>query len=480
MSEAGSLDRLRGWTAIARHLGTSARTAQRWEQRHALPVHREDDAVFALREELDLWVRSWMRYGALPEVDNERQAADADGPQELGSPAASREPAETMSVGPADAGLRGMLSRLHRSCRARWIAVPALLAVLAPVLWQRWHPDPPPPASWRISNRTLLVADASGRTLFVHDLGLAAPWPGEHAPDLPDQKTVRFLDLEGDGHIEVLVLVRDGGNHDGRLLCLEADGRLRFELRPKGSARFGSVDYTGPWLPNSVSQSLRPDGSRALWVNWIHMPWFPNRLQQISPRGEVLAEYWSNGNQNGVREVRMGGKDVLLVWGTDNEFRGASLAIFDFGQVHGHAPALKDDYLCRNCGEGGPREFLVFPRSCLEAREEHCATVRDARVDAEGRLHVTVQGGRRIHDGVTDYAFLSYWFGPTLALERVRLDAGFEAMHTLLEKQRLLDHALGPVDEDQLLPVLRWDGSRFAALPRVSLELERRGDGSAP
>ena len=249
---AGSLDLLRGWTAIARHLGTSARTAQRWEQRHALPIHREDDAVFARREELDLWVRSWMRYGALPEVESNAQAADADGPEEPRSSAATREAAETTSVGPASAGVRGRLSKLHQSSRALSIAVFALLAVLAGVLWQRRHPEPRPPASWRISNRTLLVADASGQTLFTHDLGIAGPWPGEDPRDLPDQKTVRLLDLEGDGRIEVLLLVSDALNHDGRLLCLEADGRLRFELRPKGSARFGSVDYTGPWLPNSV------------------------------------------------------------------------------------------------------------------------------------------------------------------------------------------------------------------------------------
>ena len=69
----------------------------------------------------------------------------------------------------------------------------------------------------------------------------------------------------------------------------------------------------------------------------------------------MLAEYWSDGHQTGAREARMGGEDVLLVWGTNNEFRGASLAILDLGQVHGHAPAVKESTCAATAARGAAR-----------------------------------------------------------------------------------------------------------------------------
>ena len=51
---------LRGWKEIAEHVGTSVRTARRWEDLRALPVRRLGgggrDAVFALRDDLDAWL----------------------------------------------------------------------------------------------------------------------------------------------------------------------------------------------------------------------------------------------------------------------------------------------------------------------------------------------------------------------------------------------------------------------------------------
>lgn len=52
---------LRSWKDIARHLGASVRTAQRWEHEFQLPVRRLDArrgaVVFAFPAELDSWLR---------------------------------------------------------------------------------------------------------------------------------------------------------------------------------------------------------------------------------------------------------------------------------------------------------------------------------------------------------------------------------------------------------------------------------------
>jgi len=58
-------DRLDSWKAIARYLGRSVRTVRRWEQQHALPVHRlmhqAKGSVFAFRQELDGWLEARAR-----------------------------------------------------------------------------------------------------------------------------------------------------------------------------------------------------------------------------------------------------------------------------------------------------------------------------------------------------------------------------------------------------------------------------------
>jgi hypothetical protein len=62
-------DRLDSWKEIAVYLGREVRTAQRWERREGLPVHRHRHAkassVWALKREIDAWLHS--RYRAASE-----------------------------------------------------------------------------------------------------------------------------------------------------------------------------------------------------------------------------------------------------------------------------------------------------------------------------------------------------------------------------------------------------------------------------
>jgi hypothetical protein len=56
-------DRLYGWQEIAKHLGVSVSTAQRYKKRRGLPVYRLPGSeikppVFAIRAELDAWIET--------------------------------------------------------------------------------------------------------------------------------------------------------------------------------------------------------------------------------------------------------------------------------------------------------------------------------------------------------------------------------------------------------------------------------------
>jgi hypothetical protein len=326
----------------------------------------------------------------------------------------------------------------------------------------------PPPASWRIAGGTLSVLDSAGTRLFARDLSCAAPdvfGPGDSRPH--ERPLVRFADVDGDGRTEVLVAEPC---LEGRILCLEADGRLRFARLPTDRIRFGQVDYDGAWRAGQAVPVQRPDGSRTIWAYFVHRAWFPSRLEELGPRGEVLSEYRANGHLSGVGEGTLAGRERVLAWGTHNETLGASLAIFERGHVGGHAPATTAYYRCTNCPEGGPREFLVFPRSCVWRQRSAGASILAVRVDRD-RLVVTVAGGDLSPDlGGPALAPLEYELDHALVPRRVRVSREFLTLHARLERERVLDHAYGRRDDDDLQPVQRWDGRRFVPLARAPVE----------
>ncbi len=59
--EPGSNGRLDSWKEIAAYLGSSVRSARRWEKENRLPVrrhaHETGDSVYAFSTDLDIWLR---------------------------------------------------------------------------------------------------------------------------------------------------------------------------------------------------------------------------------------------------------------------------------------------------------------------------------------------------------------------------------------------------------------------------------------
>lgn len=78
--------RFSSWKAIARYLGRSPRTVQRWQADYDLPVHRlggDRGPVFAYADELDLWLHNRSRnLPAQAESNCDDQAADGLQPAE--------------------------------------------------------------------------------------------------------------------------------------------------------------------------------------------------------------------------------------------------------------------------------------------------------------------------------------------------------------------------------------------------------------
>lgn len=221
------------------------------------------------------------------------------------------------------------------------------------------------------------------------------------------------------------------------------------------------------WIPHGVRVTRAATGKASIWAWFIHGLWFPTLLQQLDAAGNPVSHYWSNGYVEFVGTGTFDGRPVVLVGGTNNEHRGASLAVFDGSQVRGSAPASKAHYRCTDCPPGGPSAFLVIPRICLARTKDTTAFVRAAHTDASGRIIVQVEHAAARLNGRDQSADVYYTFGPGPTLERVELTREFLRIHESEERAGRLDHAFGTADEREFFPVLRWKGDRFLPLPPV-------------
>ena len=445
--------RLNGWKEIALHLGKGARTVQRWEKLYGLPVHRigreGGEIVFAFRDEIDRWTAA--TEGQFK--GNGAEAPDGEPPDGEATP---------------DDGARRAGRRLGGYRPALAIGTTAVVGLVAlGWVFARFSGSPAAPrpsaagqpAAWRMANESLTVFDSSGAMLFEHRLGFALPnsassdtWRAGDGPP-----PVLINDIDGDGRNEVLVKANAAERANRRLYCLEADGRTRFVHQPTGTRLFGDDEYAEPWLVSRVFLTRGPGGSRRLWVVSTHNLWFPSVVQELDPQGAVRQEYWSNGFITLVAETSWNGRPVVLVGGTNNDFRAASLAVFPPDSVTGSAPAARPAYACRNCPAGGPGEVFLFPSLCATRRSGQ-AGVLEAWVEHGDRIRVTVMQA----SGATYYTL-----GPEGSVLGAEISREFQAQHVLLERQGVLDHPFGPIDDREMFPVVRWDGRRFVELPRV-------------
>ncbi len=494
-----AFERLNSWKEIANYLGKGVRTVQRWESQMGLPVRRlgreGGEIVYALRSEIDAWLLSGGRKpeGESP-AESTRPAAEtsppAAGPSSLVTPTHPIPSVDPPTSAPASALPRVVEvpppTRL-RDSRPHWRwALPAAIVLCGMAMTEAQRMLPGAAASARgpvgavCSVGALRAWDTDGKTLWSTPLGtLCDPRLDTRIAVDPVRAQTRIAvqDLDGDGSAEVLAVVPSPSGSGDSLRVFNADGSPRFSHVPGRAVTYGHEAFRGF---NAYSITLIHESDRvSLWLTASNAPWFPTVLQQISPSGEVLSEYWHNGHIMLVRPVTLRGRPFLLVGGYNNERRGGSLALIDRSQANGTAPAENTEFFCLDCAIGTPEEFIVFPNADIthEATSgEGSASVVDAILTGKGDLVVsvhqlwaTVPGEAQALDATINYT-LSV---DDLALRHVEISGSYRSIHKSFERVGRLDHPIGRAEAEELSSVVRWDGARFVPLART------QDDGSA-
>jgi hypothetical protein len=200
-----------------------------------------------------------------------------------------------------------------------------------------------------------------------------------------------------------------------------------------------------------------------IWLVSRHNYYFPSVLEKLSPNGEVRGEYWSNGHITQVKFGLIGERRVVLVGATNNEHNGASLAVLDEANFSGSAPGEDSKYQCTNCPPGEPLAFFVFPANELSKLLNERPAVSEIRMEADGKIIVTVLHARATLPGGNSALrpSLSYTFDSNFRLVGAEADDSFRETHARLELLGKLKHPFGPACLRQLLPILRWNGREF-------------------
>jgi hypothetical protein len=454
--------RLNGWKEIAAHLGKSVRTVQRWERDYGLPVHRlgreGGEIIWVDAFELDAWI--------ITQSAREASASDNKAPQAVAPPSVTL--SAHVNVPEAMSGAAPLFA-----ARRQWPAVLVLGLVIvvafAGQFWWRGAGVGADATDWRIEGGSLVGLTSQGIQAWKRDVSVRLD-PASFTRTVAGQSGSGLVmhDVDGDGRREILLAASNGERlPDASFHVLRPDGTDRFPpIRPMSSITFGSTKYHGPWAPHHAFVTTADNGEVRIHASFIHVNEFPTLLLTLDPAGRVISEYWSNGYVESVNAGSRNGKRVWLVGATNNDTKGASLAVFDT-VPHGSAPAAQAAYVCRDCGPGGPVSFLVMPRRCIAPAlgPNDQATATLVYMDSGGQVFVHVSEGPNNLEGKPRSEVI-YSFDPALSPTGVFVASGLLIAHRDLEKAGVVDHAWSQAEEETLFPIQLWDARQFVELPK--------------
>lgn len=397
-------EQLSSWKEIARHLGVTVRTAQKWERERGLPVHRlpgQRSIVSASVLEVDSW-----RGTGVPE-------------RESGQP--------------------------HSASRGLVIAVAVVLllsvgVVLFALEWRHGNP-----VTVLLENEVVRAFDADGRLLWHRRFaGLSVPEAWEH------RATWWAGDLEGRGRNVVLFAYRhDDMSVPQVLYCLNPDGTERWHYVPGHSVRTATESFDGRYVLDNFLV-VPYHGQQAIVVSSHHGVYYPTQVALLSAEGRVISEYWHPGHlrQMAFLDLDHLGAPLLYLGGINNAEHRATLLAMTPDQLRGTAREQNPAYQFQDLPIAPATMRLLFPHACLTE------TLPYNQVS-----HIEQMGKTLIVSVVENYedrhTTMHYHINVSGAIERVEPVDSFLAVHAAWHQSGRVNHAWSPAELPALQAVQR-------------------------
>lgn len=418
---------LHSWKEIAACLGVTVRSVQRWEQTAGLPVYRQGGGskarVFAYSAEL----LRWREAGGYRPEDAE-PAADA---------ITARSRVALIGAGAA-----------------------ALVVIAAAgVAWRAGVFNRPVPTEWAVERSVLRVSDEHGKLLWERRLPKLSA-----AFDTYSGDRAVIADIDGDGSQEILLnyLVDKPGGVGDSVVCFDADGDLRWEIRCGTPKTFGSRSFTADYRPRLL-RTVRVGRKPHVLVVANHYVWYPSQVTLLDPAtGRVVEEYWHPGNifQCLIHDLDGDGRDEVLLGAINNPGNGlghAGIAVLRVPFASAPRPPKAQGEFPPLTG-GGEAAYVLLPQPDVNTVSGVLPIIAEMGLDQHRRIMVRLQ----LAEGAAIY-YLDF----NLNVLEHRFSDGFPALHNRLHNAGLLDHALSDREMEVLGKAVHFPAAPDGNDPRL-------------
>jgi len=439
--------RLDSWKEISAYLGRDLRTVVRWEKDKGLPVHRvpggKRHAVFAYTEEIDAWL------GGGP------AAPDAPAPQ------------GALGVNAPLIELRG--SRVH--IRVALLAVTAGLLLVA-VAYRPWIGGQRQVARVSFSGNAVVAWDEAGK--FVWSSQFPETLPEASRTELLRRSYIGNLDGSDEAVLVSVPFVLSAATSRDELYCFSRAGKVRWRAAFTDSLTFGADRYGPPWRWTALHVYRALDETRIAWA-LVHHTWWPSVLLVLDSEAEIVGKFVNSGFITALNSLQTSAGPIVLAGGVSNANDAGMLAVLDGRRISGRSPEKPGSaYECKNCPEGQPLRYFVFPRSELNLVTGSLYNeVKSIGVHGNG-FQVRTQEAVPGNFQETYWVESIYEFSPDLELKQAMHSDSYWDFHRRLELDGKVKHSPENCPERrQPKKVLAWapeTGWRELRLPLTILK----------
>jgi len=342
---------LTSWKEISAYLGRDVRTCLRWEKSFGLPIHRldpdsEKSRVFAYRNELDKWLHQ-----------SKTGRPHAHGVYGQPSRRLLFLSVLFLIIGAAAVGLFLLFrDELSPEEPADFAVKGSELAILDDAGRVLWRYD---------TGLENLCGEEVYRSHFQFKRN-------DRTAQLP---YLLIKDLDHDGRREVLFsLQTQDETGEGEVLCLDSKGRPLWKFRAGRQMKFGDRTYSGDYRTQGLfAKDLDGDGHLEVIVVSVHRPSWPCQLALLDARGNLKGEFWNAGYFNDVAFVDLDGDGVkeIIAGGNNNEHGRGCLAVFNPKSISGGSPQGSFEFRCPENKPGSELSYILLPRTDVDLAENY-------------------------------------------------------------------------------------------------------------
>lgn len=363
--------------------------------------------------------------------------------------------------------------------RRRIVAASLIAGLAAIVAWPLVAPMDRKPADAIYQSDEILVRNRFGEAI---DNIPVAPTVTALVNRIGPGSNERFLalcDADADGRTDIVWSDMDAGTPGSfsRISCKTVgEDTLRWSYILRCSLTFlqnKDVHSDVFGVSAILARDVDADGNVEILVAGNHEMFFPSVLVKLDARtGREMSTYVHMGHLNGLAcaDIAGDGREEVIVYGTNNAFKRASVAVFDGRDISGSSPATSDYQLAPH-PRGSELYYLVIPRTIVgEAfadKVPHNGVKWISNVGTGGLIRVHVMDvGYRLGEPDQVIAYVYAYFGRDMQFRGFSTGDDFDMLARTLTAQQIIKGLPDKAYFDALGGSLEyWDGTAWLREP---------------